>query len=94
MIQTLLPSGIVLIINIILFAFGYGKLTTKVEQLIKDNENIKINCSDNRNKCQTTIGSTNCEIFNKLDSLKDSMNENFLRLSIQVAKLERENNER
>lgn len=84
-------SIITLTINIIIISYGYGKLTQKAEQNKEKISNLQENCKNYRDTCHLDNVRIDSEIFKKLDELKSSMNDNFLKLSIQVAKLEKQN---
>jgi len=74
--------------NLILFAYGYGKLTSYAEKNKVDIKEIKDNCGTLRRNCHDDSLRVDKTIFDKLEDI----NNNILKLSIQVAKLERDQN--
>ena len=77
-----------IVVNIILFAYGYGKLTSAADKNKSDIREIKDNCGNLRKACHDDSLRVDSSIFDKLDVI----NNNILKLSIQVAKLERDQN--
>lgn len=85
--------GVSILINLIIVSYGYGKLTSRSESNKAMIELLDENCKLFRGTCHVDSEKINTDVSRKLEELKNSMTEGFLKLSIQVAKLEKSNNE-
>ena len=88
--KSLIIPGLSIAINLLVIAYGYGRLSGKVAENAVDIDKMEKHCLNCRNEYKKKSGETNEKIFTKLDGIQSFMNENFLKLSVQVAKLERD----
>lgn len=87
--SAVISGGIVLVINVAIFAFGYGKLSTKVEHNKDEIVRFEKDCLNRRRNCRENSTRIDTKIFTKLDELKDMVHQNFLDLNIKITELQR-----
>ena len=72
-----------IVVNLLIFAFGYGRMSIKVERNKQDIEGL---AEINRGH-KIEISERDSKIFEKIDGLKDFMNKKFLDLSVKLAEI-------
>lgn len=90
-----LGLSLAVVVNLVIVAFGYGKLASRVstnerriESTKRDIHDCRKECGMHRRDCKQNGEKIDAEIFHKLDAIREFMNDKFLALSIQVAKIE------